>query len=418
MYRSTVLDNGLHVCTEAISTSRACSIGITIDVGLADEGASKAGLAHFVEHLMFQGTSSRDSMSIARVIDAAGGRMGGMTTRDYTCYQATVPDEYVPYAMDLFGDLLLNSVFPEAAVESEKAAIAHEIERANDDPESLLNDILKRHVWESHPLGRPIAGSLESVSRLTREDAIYFVGMNYLPGRTSIAAAGNVDHDDFVAQVRDGFWRMIGELPRVESCPPKFRPGLTVELRPLAQVYFALALPAPEFSSANRINAHLITTMLGGGISSRLFRRLREDRGLVYHVAADYQAFRQAGLLVIEGCTSAEHLPEVIATVREEIDSIASIRWDEDELWKARMNLRGRHLLSSEDVETRMARLATQHLYLGRHQGSSEILADIDAVSPDVLSEFCRQSIKPIADRPALAVVGEVDVEKLKSVMS
>lgn len=407
MYSKSVLENGVRVVTHAVPGLRSCTLGVHYDVGPRDEVPDQAGIAHFAEHLMFEGTSNRDGLAVARLIDTMGGQVGGFTTRDYTCYAATVLDDYSPYLLDLFGDLLLNSTFPEASVVAQRGAVGRELATLADQPDRLVSDRLKSLVWPDHPLGRPVAGSPETVARITREDVIYFTARNYLPDRMIVAAAGGVDHDDFVAQVRDGFWRLIGEAGPRECPRPRFRGGTEVFHQPLNQAYFALAVPAPVYASPDRYGWHLLTTILGGGISSRLFREVREVRGLAFHIGAEYQAYADAGLLVVEGAAAPEDAARVVDLVRESLEELANGKKpvDPDELWRAKMQLRGQHLLGGQDSSTLFSRLVTQEHYFGKPIASEAIGQAIETVDVAALAALAEPLGDAVRDA-ALVVVG------------
>jgi len=349
---------------------RSIAISIVIDVGPKDEAPEQSGLAHFVEHLMFKGTSSRDAMQIARLMDVAGGLIGGFTSRDYTCYFATALDDYRTYALDLFGDVILNSTFDKESLERERRVILREIEADQDAPDQLAHSLLKATIWPNHPLGRLIAGQPEVVRKVTREDMIYFVHKHYLPDRLIIAAAGSMEHEDFVAQVRDAFWRMLGQGSPSPSRPPACRSGVTI----------------------------------GGGISSRLFRHLREERGLVYNVASSYHAYRDGGLLVIEGSTTPQSLMSVLGLTVAQLWRLAEEPVGEEELWKTRERIRSRYLIASEDTNTRMSRLATQELYFGYHIPTSEIVEQIQRVDQGTVQRLAQGLM--VNGCLALAVVG------------
>lgn len=405
-----ILDNGIRVITEELPRSRSISIGVLVDAGPADEGV-QGGLAHLVEHLLFQGTASRDALAIARLMDGAGGQVGGFVTRDYTCFTAHVLDDYRYHALDLLGDALLNSTFPEAAVERQKDAIACELEARRDSPSHLAEDLVKQLAWSGHPLGRPLAGTPETVRELTRESAIYFVGRHYTPDRVVIAAAGHLEHADFVAQTRDAFWRLLGEGPtrRAEAAP--HRGGTVFHHAPIGQAYFALALPAFPFAAAERYALHVLDRLLGGGISSRLFRRVREERGLAYAIGSSYQAYGEGGMLLVEGSTAPESLPAVLRLVLEELGRLASGEEpvDDEELARAVTSLVNQHLIAGEGSATRMSRLATQELYFGRQLADEEIVAALSRVHRRRLAELAESWLAPSLERAALAVVGAED---------
>lgn len=405
-YRRSTLENGVRVVTHTIPGLRSCSIGALLDVGPRDEASGMAGLAHLTEHLMFEGTSNRDGLAIARLVDSLGGQAGGFITRDYTCFAATVIDEYAPYVIDLFGDLLLNSTFPEECVIAQIGTVGRELAMMADQPDRLVNDRLKSLVWPDHPLGRPVAGLPDTVNRLTREDVIYFTHRTYLPDRVIVAAAGGVDHDDFVAQVRDGFWRMIGEAGPRQPQRPEYRGGIEVITQPVNQAYFALAIPAPAYASPDRYGWHLLTTILGGGISSRLFREVRETRGLAFQISAEYQAYSDVGLLVIEGATAPEDLEEVVSLAWAALCELASgvNPITAEELWRAKMQLRGQHLLGDQDASTLFSRLVTQELYFGRAIPTDVIQIEIEAVDVGVIGALA-ETLTEAVGSPALVVV-------------
>ena len=404
MYCKTTLENGIRVVTETMPQVRSIAISIVVDVGPKDEAQEQSGLAHFVEHLMFKGTSSRDAMQIARLMDVAGGLIGGFTSRDYTCYFATALDDYRTYALDLFGDVILNSTFDKESLERERRVILREIEADQDAPDQLAHSLLKATIWPNHPLGRLIAGQPEVVRKVTREDMIYFVHKHYLPDRLIIAAAGSMEHEDFLAQVRDAFWRMLGQGSPSPSRPPACHSGVTIRARDLSQVYFALGVKACFYTHPDRYGLHVLNDLLGGGISSRLFRHLREERGLVYNVASSYHAYRDGGLLVIEGSTTPQALMSVLGLTMAQLWRLAEEPVGEEELWKTRERIRSRYLITSEDTNTRMSRLATQELYFGYHIPTSEIVEQIQRVDQGTVQRLAQGLM--VNGCPALAVVG------------
>jgi predicted Zn-dependent peptidase len=408
MYHKSILENGIRVVTESMPKHRSISMGILIDAGPCDQALDEGGVAHLVEHALFCGTSSRNATQIARLMDEAGGHMGAFTARDFTCYSATVLDDYFTYALDLLGDILLNSIFPPDSLEREKNAILREIEISRDMPDERVHDLLKAFAWPDHPLGRSIAGRPEAVSKLTRENVIYFVHENYLPDRMIVAAAGNIDHEEFVAQVRDAFWRMMGKsLPAIRQFP-KYQSGVTVEHMPVSQAYFSLGIRACPYADPNRYGLHVLNNILGGGISSRLFRRIRENRGLVYQISSNYHAYRDDGMLVVEGCTAPENTLQVLGLAFDELNKLisASEPIDEEELWKAKMHIRGQHLIAGENTHTRMNRLASQELYFGKYIPDKDILDQIESIQAQELQSLVNEVFQDALGQAAIAVVG------------
>jgi predicted Zn-dependent peptidase len=409
MIRQSILENGIRVVSCSMPTVRSISMGFLFSAGPGDEPVGKNGIAHLTEHLMFQGTDLRSADEIARMMDATGGQIGGFTSRDYTCYTTTVLDDYRTYILDLLGDILLHSNFADKSVRQEKETIARELQSSLDHPDSCAHERLKAHVWQDHPLGRTIGGTVEAVAALTRQDVVDFVDQHYRANRLIIAAAGNLDHEDMVANVRDAFWSLpAGAQREVSLGEPEFHPGVTMDCRNLNQVYFSLGLKAAPFTSQDRYLIHLLTSILGGGMSSRLFHKLRQDMALVYDISAEYQAYRDGGLIVIEGATTPELIQPVLGQILTEVKGMA---WDmlplsEEELWIAKMQLKGQHVIAQENTHTTMSSLATQAFYFDRFIDSIEIVSQIEEVSMEQMRHMAGITLNHGLAQSALSLVG------------
>ena len=408
MVIKTTLENGLCVVTEEIKETQSVSIGVMVAASPRQEKEGTSGLAHLVEHMMFQGTTSRNSRQISRMMDESGGQMGGFTAKDYTTYTATVLDEHTPYAFDLLGDILLNSEFEETSLAREKEVVLREIDGENDIPGHRVHNTLKAHVWQGHSLGRAVAGDPEDIRRLSREEIIYFVHGSYLPDRITISAAGNLNHEEIVSQVRDAFWRMLGEAGPDPVVPAPFHPGVVIEDAKVSQAYFSIGIPAPAYASEKRYLIHLLNTLLGGGGSSRLFERLREDAGLVYHIDSEHYGYKDAGIIVIEGCTLPDCLITTLELIFTELEKLVSGEEPvgDEELWKAGMQARSQFCIASENTHTRMSRLATQHFYFNRQIPAHEILSGLEAVTPFSINRFLQSEMKSALKKMAVAIVG------------
>ena len=408
MIETSALENGIRVVTESMPYSRSIAVGILISTGPRDEQADKAGLAHLVEHALFHGTSSRNELEISRIIDTMGGRISAFTGRDYTCFSAVVMDDHITYILDLFSDLLLNSIFPEERLEHEKQVILAELASGLDNPQERVMDLLKSSVWPGHALGRSIEGTADTIGGFTREDMIYFLHSNYLPNRISIAMAGNLQHEDVVAQVRDCFWRFFGHAERILESPGPFVPGTFIEENASLQAYFALGVPAPAYSHADRYGIHLLNTILGGGLSSRLYRTLREVHGLVYSIHSEYHAYLDAGMIVVSGSTLPDGLEKTIQLVREEVLGLLSRTRPAlvEEVWQAQLYSIGQHHIDSEDPYTRMSRLLTQVYYFNRIIPNAEIVENLENQTEASLAEICESSFAGAPDTLALAICG------------
>jgi predicted Zn-dependent peptidase len=408
MYRKTTLDNGIRVVTEAMPSVRSVAMGLVIDAGMRYDPPQKNGLAHLVEHLMFRGTYTRDSLQIAHFMDEAGGRIGGYTARDYACYSATVLDDYGTFALDLLGDILLNSIFLPEDIEREKETIMREIDAFYDLPDNRADALLKAHTWAGHPLGRPITGKYDTVRGITRYDVVDFIKAYYRPDRLIVAAAGSLEHEDFVAQVVDAFWRMKPGHRQEKDYPPEYIPGIAVAYKPVSQVYFSIGIPAPHYSHRDRYALHILNKIIGDGISARLFRKIRDDQGLVYHIGSEYQAYRDGGLLVVRGSTRAASFQEVLDQALSVVSRL--IIGDEpvqaEELLRAKNQIKGQHIIAAEDTNTRMSRLAIQELYFERHISTREITEQIEAVDMEKLEDITRNLLVEHLSTMTIAIVG------------
>ena len=407
MHETSQLENKLTVVTERIPGARSVSIGILIDAGPQDEPESKLGIAHLLEHALFLGTSGRDAQRISGMIDEAGGQMGAFTSRDYTCLYSHIMDDYCTFAWDLLGDILLNSTFPEEALMRERDVVMQELGIYQDDPSRNIHEVLKRSIWPDHPLGRLVAGSVETVQELTREDVIYFAGQNYLPDRMVVAAVGNIDHHDAVSQAEDAFWRLLGQSSPRESTPAEFHSAISVLPSGASHSHFALALPSVQYDASDRYSVHALNSILGSGMSSRLYSKLREDLGLVYDIHSSYHAYRSAGTVVVEGICGPENLHQILSTSIQELEKIATDGVSEDELWRTKMQIRGQHQLASDSLHTRMSRILTQQTYFGRTLTEEEVIDGFTSVNRDSIQRAAQQMLE--SERFGLTVCGDAE---------
>lgn len=413
MHETSVLGNRLRVITEHVPGAKSVSIGILVDASPQDEPTNKRGIAHLTEHALFLGTSGRDAKQISCLIDEAGGQMGAFTTRDYTCFSSHIMDDYCPFAWDLLGDMLLNSTFPEEGLMRERDVVLQELGICSANHSKQLHDRLKRAIWPHHPLGREVAGDVESVSRLTREDVIYFVGQNYLPDRMIVAAVGNVAHQDAVAQAGDAFWQLLGQSSPRKRQPCEFHSA--IELIPASSIshsYFAFAFPSTPYNSENRYSVHALNSIIGGGMSSLLYAKLRESLGWVYDIHSGYQAYRDAGTLVIEGIAYPETLTKILAVTLEEIERIANDGICEEQLWRTKMQVRGQHQLASDSLHTKMSSILTQQFYFGRPLVDDAVAQELGNVTCESIQTEAKRLLE--SNKIGIAIVGSEQGEHLK----
>jgi predicted Zn-dependent peptidase len=411
--QKTVLENGIRVLSQRMDGARSVSVGVLVDVGSKDEGPSERGYAHLLEHMLFQGTTERDSRTIAEMMEIGGGAIGAFTARDYTVYHATVLDDYLPFALEVLGDMLGNSILPADALQRQQSVILNEI-ASRDDALETANDRLKSTLWPDHPLGYPTVGVKDSIQQVTRERLAQFMQQHYTSDNLIMAAAGNVEHDHLAAQAQDCLWQMRrGSQRSVLAAPESHLGTMHIENRDLPQVTFALGWPAPAYTSLDRYAWHVFSALLGGGTTSRLYRRLREDLGLVYHAAAQYHAYGTAGALVVEGATLPQTLVSTLANILIEVFRLSEDPITADEHHRTVQSLVSQHLISGDSAYVRMSRLAMQELYFERALCSDEVVAGLRAQPVESVRQIA-QSICMLG-LPAITLVGPVSTPILQA---
>ena len=412
---TTRLDNGIRVITERVSNTRSAGISILVDAGPQDEEANKLGLAHLCEHALFLGTPQRSSLELAKTIDAAGGCFGAFTAPDYTCFYAHILEDYVSYAFDLLGDILVASKYPEELLEREKEVVRQEILGYQDNPNDALLQMTKQSLWPNDPLSRSVTGTVEDVSKLERADVVQFVSRQYSPDRIIVAAAGALEHDSIVEQTQDAFWTLRGQNPpRTNESPFDPKNSLSrvrVKNMPIGQCSFSIAIPTLPYNDERRYAMHLINNLIGGGMSSRLYQHIREANGLVYSIQSSLLSYRRGGAMVISGETSVDKLIQSIHLTLSQLTALAI--WEnpiqEEELWKSKMQVRSQSRLATDFVSNRVSGIATQEFHFGYRIDEDQIVNEIDQVSIDELEQVACGVLFPGLGRLAISVVGPID---------
>lgn len=410
--QKTVLENGVRVLSEQMDGIRSVSVGALVGVGSKDELADERGYAHLLEHMLFQGTGNRDAQAIAEMMEIGGGAIGAFTTREYTVYHASVLDEYLPFALEALGDMLGNSVLPQQALDRQRAVILAEI-AGHDDPIQQVNQLLKAAFWAGHPLGSPTIGSESILQQATRQSLHRFMSRHYTGNNLILAAAGNVQHENLVSQARDALWQIEQQQkqPRDFPDPIPHQGTVIADRRKFQQVYFALAWPAPSYTSVDRYTWHTFSTLFGGSPTSRLYRELRESRGLVYHITSQYQAYGSTGAFVVEGATQPETLVPVLASVLIEMLKMAEEPVNLDDHYRAMQSLISQHLVSGDSAYVRMSRLALQEFYFKKPISSDEVTKALRIQSPEAIQQVAQETF--MTGLPAAALVGPVSEELL-----
>jgi predicted Zn-dependent peptidase len=408
MIQKTCLDNGLRVVTEQMSHVRSASVGVWIETGSRHEPAELNGICHFIEHAIFKGTGRRSARDIAIESDRQGGNLNASTSQEATCVYTRVLDEQLPHAVDLIADMLGDAVFAPEEIERERSVILEEIKMVEDTPDELIHDVFAEAFWPDQPFGRPISGTIETVAALTRDQLYGFYRDRYRPESIVFTAAGNVRHDDVVALVE----RMLGKLApattRTTEPAPAPVPAFVLRQKDgLEQAHLVIGSPCPHAASPDRYAAHLMTSILGDGMSSRLFQRIREERGLVYGIYSAIEAFVDAGVHTICAGASPENIPEVVDLVVEELRELREHGPTDAELRCAKDQYKVATVLSLESSFNRMSRLARHEITFGRQVPIDEVLERIEAVTKDDVARMAAEICG--GDRLALAALGDVD---------
>jgi len=387
--RRTVLPGGLRVVTEHVPGVRSASVGVWVGVGSRDEGRTVAGAAHFLEHLLFKATPTRSALDIAQAMDAVGGELNAFTAKEQTCYYAHVLDEDLPLAVDMVSDVVLNGLCRSVDVDVERQVVLEEIAMRDDDPEDLVGDAFLTALFGDHPIGRPVIGSVESIESMTAAQLRGFHLRRYRPDRMVVAVAGNVEHEHTVELVHRAFAARLD--PAARPAPRRegtFRgravPELRRSYRDSEQAHLVFGVRAfGRHEGERRWPLSVLNTVVGGGLSSRLFQRIREERGLAYSVYSSVDTFADTGAFsVYLGC-QPENLGEVAALARGVLEEVAEHGVTDAECARAKGSLRGGLVLGLEDSGSRMNRIGRSELSYGNHRSVSETLARIDAVTTE-----------------------------------
>lgn len=391
----TELPGGLRVVTEHIPHVHSASVGVWVGVGSRDEGRTVAGAAHFLEHLLFKATPTRTAVQIAQTVDAIGGELNAFTSREHTCYYAHVLDSDLSLAVDLVADVVLNGRCAPDDVEIERDVVLEEIAMRDDDPEDALGDVFLGAMFGGHPVGRPVIGSVDSVSGMTRAQLQSFHVRRYTTDRMVVAVAGNVDHDEVVGLVREHFGARLvrGRAP----VPPRRgagrvagRPTLQLVSREAEQTHMSLGVRTPGRNWEHRWALSVLNTALGGGLSSRLFQQIRETRGLAYSVYSAVDTFADSGAFSVYAGCLPERFDEVVRVTTDVLAEVARDGITADECRIAKGSLRGGLVLGLEDSGSRMNRIGRSELNYGHHHSIAYTLDRIDAVTHDEVNAVAR----------------------------
>ena len=410
-FERTELPSGLRILTERMPTVRSVAFGIWAGVGSRDETPRLAGASHYLEHLLFKGTRRRSARDIAEQMDAVGGETNAFTAKEYTCFYARTLDRDLPLAVNVLVDMLRFSKMAKADVEAERTVILEEIGMHNDAPDDIVHDLFAEVLLGGHPLGRPVLGTVESIGAMSRDAIARYWRRHYVPGDLVVAAAGNCSHDEVVELVTAAFEGAEGARP--DAVPSRHEPriygGVQVRHKPTEQAHVVFGTRGLSRSDPRRFALGVLNIAFGGGMSSRLFQEVREQRGLVYSIYSYATQYTETGSFSIYAGTAPKRVHEVLSIVREELDRVIADGLTEEELERGKGHLKGSLVLGLEDTSGRMTRLGKSELTSGEILSVDEIVRRVDEVTDQDVRTVAKEVLG--GGPRALAVIGPFDEE-------
>lgn len=396
------LDNGMTVTFERLPYLHSATAGVWVKTGSANEQPEQAGVSHFLEHLFFKGTKTRTARQIMEPIESRGGHLNAFTSREYTCLYVKTLDKHLATAVEVLADVIKNSTFCD--LEKERNVVLEEIASIEDVPEDYTHDLISERLWPDHPLGGPVSGREETVSALALQDVQNYYKAWYRPRNMYFSIAGNFDENAVLEQVDREFGGLPPSTSHKHSGPPTFSAGIEVVERDIAQNHICMAFPGPTVSDERRYVYDILSSAIGGGTTSRLFQRIREDEGLAYSIYSFHSCFFTAGMFGVYAAVAPEHLDQTLDLIFEEVRKFRGQPISETELENNREHLKGSMLMSLESTFNRMSRMAKSMLYYKRLLGISEIIRSLDAVTTADLHQVAGEIFQP--ERCTMLILG------------
>ena len=395
MINKTVLGNGVRIVTEKVPAVHSVTIGIWVKTGSRHENGSESGLAHFIEHMLFKGTEKRSACEIARVIDSVGGSINAFTSKEYTCFYVKVLRQHLSLAVDLLCDIIFKSVFNEEEIENERNVIFQEISMVHDTPDYYVQDLFIQSYFGNHPLASAILGEVETVQAFKRRDIVdYFTEKHLVPKKIIISAAGNIEHEEVLAEVVKRFDHLKDADSETDSFLFTPERKVSYHFRELEQVHICLGTIGYSQEDDQRYPLYILNAVLGGSMSSRLFQEIRENRGLAYSVFSFTSSFIDTGMFGIYLGTTKENVKESLSIVMRELNRITDVEVNGFELTDAKEQLKGNMLLSLESTDSKMSRIARSEIYYDEYVPIEDIIEKVDAVSAEEVQEAAKNIFK------------------------
>lgn len=412
MYYNDVLDNGVTIVSEEVPGVHSVAVGFWVKTGSRHEEPEETGISHLIEHLLFKGTAKRNAKQIAEAIEEVGGQLNAFTSKEYTCYYVRVLAEYLPLAVDVLSDMVFNSLFREEDIAREKKVVAEEISMYEDTPDDIIHDYFSQTIWDGHPLGRPIIGTMDSLSRINRERLLSFYNRHYSPSNMVVALAGKFQHSEAVDLLGSALASLPAHKVENQITPPQTKATIKSFYRDLEQVQICMGVPGVSLYDENVYHLQIVNNILGGGASSRLFQRVREERALVYAIYSYYLSFLDSGLFTIYAGTNPVNCQDVLDLSWQEIYDITESGVLEKELKRAKTQVKGSLLLAQESVLQRMHRLGKSELVYNRLITIEEILDKINALTEGDVQSFARKIFNP--KQMTITVLGPLTEDKIR----
>jgi len=404
LFIKTTLNNGVRIVSQQIPHVNSAALGIWVKAGSRNESENEHGISHFIEHLQFKGTNKRTALEISDTFERVGGQINAFTTKEYTCFLVKVLSENFFYAADVLCDMFFNSKYDTRDIENEKGVIIEEIRSIEDIPDEIVHDYFAKAFWNDHPLGRPILGTVETVSGFTREAIIDYLEREYVANNIVVAAAGKIVHDEIVDRLGPLFEKYVPAGGECKYTAPQTNPGIVIRQKASEQVQVCLGTPGLSHTDENLYALTVLNNILGGGLSSRLFQEVREKRGLVYSIYSYNVSFFDCGLWCIHAGTSSENVVSVLKLCLNTISDIKRDGVSVSELHRAKQQIRGELLLSMENTTNHMSRLGRTELTYGRVVTVEEMVDKVMKVTLDQVHELARKLF--LTQNFGLAVIG------------
>ncbi|HLH09753.1 MAG TPA: pitrilysin family protein [Terriglobales bacterium] len=406
--RRQVLPNGLTILTEEMSHIRSVSIGIWIKTGSRHESPELNGISHFVEHMLFKGTQSRSAEQIAREVDSIGGNMDAFTAKECICFDVKVLDDHLPVAFDILSDLVLHPTFDQKELVRERGVILEEIKMDEDNPDYLVHEIFTQNFWKDHPLGKPILGTKETVRRFEQPALFDYYRRFFIPNNMILSVAGNTSHQRVVELAAQRFLTLQTGPNGFHQSPPKTQSRIIMRnKKALEQVQLCIGVPSLPIGHEKRFASYILNTLLGGGMSSRLFQSVRERQGLAYAIYSELNPFRDTGCMSVYAGTSREAATKVVQSVVAEFRRLKEEPIPQDELRRSKDQLKGNLMLSLESSTARMSNLARQEMYFDRFYSMDEIIDRVESVTVEEVMALAQECFR--SDAIAVTVLGNLN---------